>query len=596
MPTQDKSVSTIDNSVQLKLSLLQDGLTQQLDDLNVALLDSAEEFMSDFKRITEANKRLKYLIDQLPSLEPDYDTELADFWSHIRHELKTPINAIKNYAEMIAEDLSDNSSDPDMAKSLKSVSESAEALVPLINLIGSEHQSTEIIGADEDEEEWHEEGTVLIIDDNLDNCDVLSRRLDKVGLKVLVANDGYEGLKLVRNNPIDLVLLDIMMPGLNGYEVLERMKHDHDFMHIPILMISSVSELSSIVKCIKIGADDYLPTPFNPTLLKARISACLQKKRNIDRDHKLMKEIKVARAQLETAIHSIEEGFALFNAEDELVMHNPPFESMYPWLFHLGPNNPTYQDFLREGLANGTFMLDRRVQEKPEDWYNLKIKQHKNPSAPQIQRLSSGVWMEIHEYKTPDGGIVSVHKDITERKKDEDHLMYMAHHDPLTGLANRNEFEMQLQRAIHDARKEHQAIALLFIDLDGFKKVNDTLGHEFGDFLLIKVSDRLKESIRDNDIVARIGGDEFCIIIKNYDSKEILQKIAERTLSAVGTSIAHNGQIAEFGLSIGIATYPDDSKTSDDLVKAADSAMYAAKKDGKGTYRFYGEKAKKKKA
>jgi len=590
-----ESIAKQEHSLSLKLSLLQEGLSQQIDDLNSVILESRKESTVDFRRIQEANKRLKHLIHELPELSPDYVENIGEFWSEIRHDLKTPINAIKNYAEMIAEDVADTDADAALISSLKILSESAEAIVPIINLLGSEHQYNVREPFQEEEDNWHEEGTVLIIDDNLDNCDVLSRRLEKVGLNVLIANDGYSGLKMVREHPVDLVLLDIMMPGLNGYEVLERMKHDQDFMHIPILMISSVSELSSIVKCIKMGADDYLPTPFNPVLLKARISACLQKKRTLDRDYKLMQEIAVARAQLETAIHSIDEGFALFNSNDELVMHNPPFETLYPWLFHLGPNHPTYQDFLREGLANGTFMLDRRKQENPEDWYQEKLKLHKNPQRSMIQRLSNGLWIEIQEYKTPDSGTVSVHKDITERKKDEEHLLYMAHHDPLTGLANRAEFESQLQRSIHEARKEHRSLSVFFIDLDGFKNVNDTLGHEFGDFLLIKVADRLKESIREHDILARIGGDEFCIIIKNYDSNEILEKIAERTLSAAGTSVAHNGHIAKFGLSIGISTYPENAKTADDLIKFADTAMYESKKEGKGTYRFFDETMIKKK-
>ncbi|MEB3703070.1 Diguanylate cyclase domain-containing protein [Candidatus Bealeia paramacronuclearis] len=590
--------SSIKNGIPLKLELLQEGLTHHINDISEEFSKTFPEFVDDLEKIKSANTKLKSNLEDLPNLQPDYDSNLGEFWSKIRHDLKTPINAIKNYAEMIVEDLkSEEKKHENFISAFEWISRSAEDLVPLINLIGSEYKiDTYDLHASDDEDVWFEgEGTVLVIDDNKDNCDVLSRRLEKAGLTVLVANDGYKGLQTIREKFVDLVLLDIMMPGMMGYEVLERMKGDEKFKHIPVLMISSVSELSSIVRCIKIGADDYLPTPFNPVLLKARISAGLHKKRNLDREKSLMTEVIVARKQLETAIQSIEEGFAVFNPKDELVMHNAPFENMYPWLFQMGPQNSTYQDFLREGLANGTFMLDRRKNETPEDWYETRRMYHKKPKKPWIQRLSNGTWVEIHEYKTPDEGTVSIHKDITQRKREEEHLLYLAHHDPLTGLPNRAEFEDKLQNAFRKARTENTTLALLFMDLDGFKKVNDTLGHEFGDYLLIQVAARLKEVLREGDLVARLGGDEFCIIIQGYSNKESVEKVAKRVLESVGTSIVHNGHMANYGVSIGISIFPEGGKIPEDLMKSADDAMYTAKKAGKGSYHFYGTQKEKKK-
>jgi class 3 adenylate cyclase len=150
-----------------------------------------------------------------------------------------------------------------------------------------------------------ETASVLVVDDNEANRDLLRRRLKRQGYQVTVAEDGFRALELIREQPFDLVLLDIMMPRLNGYQVLEQLKADPELRDIPVLVISALDDLESVVKCIELGAEDYLPKPFNPILLKARIGACLEKKRLRDQEKAYLEQLCIEQEKSERLLLSI---------------------------------------------------------------------------------------------------------------------------------------------------------------------------------------------------------------------------------------------------------------------------------------------------
>lgn len=150
-----------------------------------------------------------------------------------------------------------------------------------------------------------DEGSVLVVDDNEVNRDLLARRLQRQGHLVTVAEDGLQALELMRSEPFDLVLLDIMMPQMNGYQVLENLKADEQLRYIPVIMISAVDDIDSIVRCIELGAEDYLSKPFNPVLLKARISACLEKKRLRDQEQAYLQELNEEKEKSERLLLNI---------------------------------------------------------------------------------------------------------------------------------------------------------------------------------------------------------------------------------------------------------------------------------------------------
>jgi len=258
---------------------------------------------------------------QAPSSHAIFEAEAL---SHIRHEFRTPLNQIIGYSEMLEEDATDAGQDA-LVPDLQKIQKAARNLDGLIQT----HLGTHVLGAFDAlaaDDEVHQStaseasqpvgfaipdtddtgdhhltqlcGHVLAVDDNESNRDMLSRRLLRHGLTVDVAINGIDALAQLEAKPFDLVLLDIMMPELDGFEVLKRMKASDNLRHIPVVMISALDELESVVRCIEAGAEDYLSKPFNPTLLRARIGACLEKKALRDQEQDYLATIETTQKRL----------------------------------------------------------------------------------------------------------------------------------------------------------------------------------------------------------------------------------------------------------------------------------------------------------
>ncbi|WP_409523210.1 EAL domain-containing protein [Nitrincola sp. MINF-07-Sa-05] len=199
-------------------------------------------------------------------------------------------------------------------------------------------------------------------------------------------------------------------------------------------------------------------------------------------------------------------------------------------------------------------------------------------------------WLSISAINDASGMVkefVAVFSDITQRKKDEAHIRHQAYYDALTQLPNRALLADRLEVAIVTADRDNQKIALLFVDLDRFKNVNDTLGHEFGDDLLLQVAERLISCVRESDTVARFGGDEFVILLHNISSDRDAALIAEKLIKAISDPFVLSGREIFIGASIGIALHPGDSETADALLRNADLAMYRAKQTGRNRFQFF---------
>lgn len=212
-----------------------------------------------------------------------------------------------------------------------------------------------------------------------------------------------------------------------------------------------------------------------------------------------------------------------------------------------------------------------------------------------VEKRKDGALFTVQQTITPifspDGEIthfVSIQEDISERKAAEERIQHMAYFDALTNLPNRALFFDRLHQAITQARRTGQVMAVFFLDLDRFKLVNDNLGHEIGDLLLQEVARRLEKCVRESDTVARLGGDEFTIILTNLDEPSDAAIAAQKAVAALSVPFELGGQTVQTGTSLGIAFYPEHGVTADELVKAADDAMYEAKSQGRGTYRFSG--------
>ncbi len=192
--------------------------------------------------------------------------------------------------------------------------------------------------------------------------------------------------------------------------------------------------------------------------------------------------------------------------------------------------------------------------------------------------------------RTQDGKplrMIGTHADITERKNMEERMRHMAHYDPLTELPNRALITDRLQQAVAKSRRDKTHMAVMFLDLDKFKPVNDTLGHEVGDLLLKQVAKRLQGCVRASDTVARIGGDEFIVLLNTIDQRQDAAIVAEKMLHALGQPFEVAGHSVEISCSIGVSVYPEQGEDEKLLLINADIAMYHAKKNGRNDYQFF---------
>ena len=301
-------------------------------------------------------------------------------------------------------------------------------------------------------------------------------------------------------------------------------------------------------------------------------------------DHKLTEQqLTRQRDVMQTIIDNFPGGISLCDTDLRFTAYNDKFMELLdfpPALFAKGWVH--FEDLARFNADRGEYGPgDKETQ------VQAIVARARNFQAHRIERARpDGQWLEIRGTPIPSGGFVTSYIDITERKKAEERIRNLALHDPLTGLPNRLNLNDQLEQAVERAAANAQRFALLFLDLDGFKKINDSHGHDIGDELLIDVAKGLAATVRETDVVARLGGDEFVVLLHDIDSEAMVAAIAAKLVICLGEPRILKGAAIKTGTSIGIALYPSHGASREELLKAADQAMYVAKNGGKGGYRF----------
>jgi PAS domain S-box-containing protein len=430
--------------------------------------------------------------------------------------------------------------------------------------------------------------TLLVVDDEEFNRDMLSRRLQRAGYGVVVAEDGHRALEAIDSRPPDLVLLDIMMPGLNGYDVLKRIRATSGRAHLPVIMVTAKAQTDDIVEALDLGADDYLTKPVDFAVALARIRTQL------------------ARRRAELALSESEERFAvaLDGTNDGLWDWRSDTDTLYcspRWNEIMGYPREEAGDRTLDAWMACVHADDRERVRAELDEHVRGLTDHFE-SEHRVGRGETYRWVlargrVVRRPDVPATRVAGSVTDITGGKVA----------DALTGLPNRVLFTDRLSRLFqHTRRVPEFEFAVLFLDLDRFKNVNDSLGHRAGDQLLVETARRLETHLRTTDSVmrvdggearsfsklagntlARFGGDEFAIILGGIHRPSDATKVAERIGQAIGTAYEIDGQEVFVSVSIGIALSATGYDRPEDMLRDADTALYRAKAAGRGRFELF---------
>ena len=287
--------------------------------------EKADDFVPDLTKVHNAGRSLLQIVNE--GLDPAKIGGQIDM-AKIRHDLRTPLNQIIGFGEMLQEQARDDGHDswvPDLdkicaaGKRLLSMVDGAgvqspveapktgEGVLPSVAVVATPKVSAmpQTLGERPAAQPGVANAHLLVVDDNEGNRDMLGRRLERLGYQVAYAEHGLQALEMLRSRPYDLVLLDIMMPVMDGFQALERLKADTSLRHVPVIMLSALDDLASVVRCIEMGADDYLSKPFNPVLLRARIGASLEKKLLRDQEVLHLRQIEEQKKRADDLLHVI---------------------------------------------------------------------------------------------------------------------------------------------------------------------------------------------------------------------------------------------------------------------------------------------------
>ena len=351
-----------------------------------------------------------------------------------------------------------------------------------------------------------------------------------------------------------------------------RLVSVHPLRDYPLVVNVAVSETAALatwrIQAITLGSGALLVMLCVAFLLKAQ--------------SKQFRRLATSEATVEAALNNMSQGLVMFNSSNRLVVCNRRYHEMYG----LSPDTVRPGGTLRELIEHRVVTGSFSAADAEEYIADIQASVVHGTFFSKITSLRDGRIISIVYHPTTDGGWVATHEDITEQKRAEERISYAAHHDSLTGLPNRKLFCAQLEQALKRVRRGER-LAVLYLDVDHLKRVNDTLGHPAGDKLLKGVADRLRGCVRDIDLVARLSGDEFAIIQSSLDRPSDAAALAKRAREAIHEPFDLDGHEVTVDISVGISIAPNDATDLNELLKTADIALYEAKNTGRGTYCFY---------
>lgn len=447
---------------------------------------------------------------------------------------------------------------------------------------------------------------ILLVDDEPINIKLLHGILRKFDLEVLVATSGEEALKVAAGKDFALILLDIMMPGMDGFDCAERLREKPETRSTPIIFVTAINkDQSHIFRGYELGAVDYLFKPVEPDILRSKVRTFVELQaqrqgiqRAADRLGALVGELEQSRKAL----------------EDSERRYRIVADYNYDWESWIGPDGDTLyvspaceriSGYPRERFINDSNFMETLIHsddmavwrdfllsENAADGDSIDFRIYNNSAR---VRWVNAVKRTVEEDGEHLGNRVSL-RDVTDRKELQERMQYQALHDPMTGLPNRSLCLERIQRARQRSRQNEGMFAVMLLDLDRFKVINESMGHAAGDKFLAEISERLRSVVGEMDTVGRFGGDEFVLILEDVADTDFILEMAWEIMNVIKVPFITDGEELRSSASMGVVVVDNKvlRQSSESILHDAHIALYTSKEEGKGIFSVFREDMREK--
>ena len=439
--------------------------------------------------------------------------------------------------------------------------------------------------------------TILVADDEELMRESVQELLSLYDLSCIPAQDGQQALDIMASTPVDILLLDLVMPNIDGFQVMKEVKVKYP--DTDIIVTSGEATFKNATLAMRHGVKDFLHKPYIPSELIKVLNNLIEKrelKRKLDSMYQC---IKASEKRYRFFVNNSPDIVYMLDKHGHFSFVNERATELlgYTQEEFVGRH---YSDFIHEDdlekahFAFSTYLSNMDLSQKIEFKMVPKF-----PGSDPLVFESRSVVMQLDAQDVPDNdvnedfiGVYGVARDITEQKRSDEMIYFQLYHDALTELPNRILFRDRINFAMSQANRNKRKVAVMFLDMDRFKVVNDSLGHLAGDKLLQEIAKRLKSCIRDSDTLARVGGDEFNLMMADIASREDVLLLVDKISNALEDPFVVDNHEVYVTFSIGTAIYPEDGDNSETLIKHADMAMYNIKGKGKNGHEFFADHMK----